>query len=193
MTKWLSHRMVERGIIKERVKTATTASCSVSRPMTSAVTTFRSRIIPLRIPNWYNSCSSSFMVLRSYTGGYHSDSRIFCYLGSNLVLLVPVYTQAVFYKTSLARLLAVLLVSAGIIFLLSPMHSKNRKLDKEEQKHFGRKARLIAVLELAVLGILWHAGQIPYAYAVYTGICITALFMIVGKAQLWIQSHTENG
>ena len=47
----------------------------------------------------------SFMVLRSYTGGYHSDSRIFCYLGSNLVLLVPVYTQAVFYKTSLARLL----------------------------------------------------------------------------------------
>ena len=135
----------------------------------------------------------SFMVLRSYTGGYHSDSRIFCYLGSNLVLLVPVYTQAVFYKTSLARLLAVLLVSAGIIYLLSPMHSKNRKLDKEEQKHFGRKARLIAVLELAVLGILWHAGQIPYAYAVYTGICITALFMIVGKAQLWIQSHTENG
>ena len=74
----------------------------------------------------------------------HSDSRVFCYLGSNLVLLVPVYTQAVFYKTSLAWLLAVLLVSAGIIFLLSPMHSKNRKLDKEEQKHFGRKARLIA-------------------------------------------------
>lgn len=77
-------------------------------------------------------------------------------------------------------------------FLLSPMHSKNRKLDKEEQKHFGRKARLIAALELAVLGILWHAGQVLYAYAVYTGICITALFMLIGKAQLWIQSHTEN-
>ena len=77
-------------------------------------------------------------------------------------------------------------------FLLSPMHSKNRKLDKEEQKHFGRKARLIAALELAVLGILWHAGQVLYAYAVYIGICITALFMLIGKAQLWIQSHTEN-
>ena len=47
-------------------------------------------------------------------------------------------------------------------------------------------------LELAVLGILWHAGQVLYAYAVYTGICITALFMLIGKAQLWIQSHTEN-
>ena len=55
------------------------------------------------------------------------------------------------------------------------------------------KAKSLAALELAVLGILWHAGQIPYAYAVYTGIFITALFMLVGKAQLWIQSHTENG
>ncbi len=135
----------------------------------------------------------SFMVLRSYTGGYHSDSRIFCYLGSNLVLLVPVYTQAVFYKTSLARLLAVLLVSAGIIFYSVPCTARTGSWIKRNKKHFGRKARLIAVLELAVLGILWYADQIPYAYAVYTGIFITALFMLVGKAQLWIQSHTENG
>ena len=151
MTKWLSHRMVERGIIKEEEQ-------------------------------------------ELYQFGIRNGMILLLNVVTALVIgLVPVYTQAVFYKTSLAWLLAVLLVSAGIIFLLSPMHSKNRKLDKEEQKHFGRKARLIAALELAVLGILWHAGQIPYAYAVYTGIFITALFMLVGKAQLWIQSHTENG
>ena len=188
MTKWLSHRMVERGIIKEEeqelyqfgIRNGMILLLNVVTALVIGLLTEQLAVVAV--------FTLSFMVLRSYTGGYHSDSRIFCYLGSN-----PVYTQAVFYKTSLARLLAVLLVSAGIIFLLSPMHSKNRKLDKEEQKHFGRKARLIAVLELAVLGILWYAGQIPYAYAVYTGICITALFMLVGKAQLWIQSHTENG
>lgn len=185
--------MVERGIIKEEeqelyqfgIRNGMILLLNVVTALVIGLLTEQLAVVAV--------FTLSFMVLRSYTSGYHSDSRIFCYLGSNLVLLVPVYTQAVFYKTSLARLLAVLLVSAGIIFLLSPMHSKNRKLDKEEQKHFGRKARLIAVLELAVLGILWYAGQIPYAYAVYTGICITALFMIVGKAQLWIQSHTENG
>ena len=185
--------MVERGIIKEEeqelyqfgIRNGMILLLNVVTALVIGLLTEQLAVVAV--------FTLSFMVLRSYTGGYHSDSRIFCYLGSNLVLLVPVYTQAVFYKTSLARLLAVLLVSAGIIFLLSPMHSKNRKLDKEEQKYFGRKARLIAVLELAVLGILWYAGQIPYAYAVYTGICITALFMLVGKAQLWIQSHTENG
>ena len=179
MTKWLSHRMVERGIIKEEeqelyqfgIRNGMILLLNVVTALVIGLLTEQLAVVAV--------FTLSFMVLRSYTG-------------SNLVLLAPVYTQAVFCKTSLAWLLAVLLVSAGIIFLLSPMHSKNRKLDKEEQKHFGRKARLIAALELAVLGILWHAGQVLYAYAVYTGICITALFMLIGKAQLWIQSHTEN-
>ena len=145
MTKWLSHRMVERGIIKEEeqelyqfgIRNGMILLLNVVTALVIGLLTEQLAVVAV--------FTLSFMVLRSYTGGYHSDSRIFCYLGSNLVLLVPVYTQAVFYKTSLAWLLAVLLVSAGIIFLLSPMHSKNRKLDKEEQKHFGRKARLIAV------------------------------------------------
>ena len=154
MTKWLSHRMVERGIIKEEeqelyqfgIRNGMILLLNVVTALVIGLLTEQLAVVAV--------FTLSFMVLRSYTGGYHSDSRIFCYLGSNLVLLVPVYTQAVFCKTSLAWLLA--------------------------------------VLELAVLGILWYAGQIPYAYAVYTGICITALFMLVGKAQLWIQSHTEN-
>lgn len=81
----------------------------------------------------------SFMVLRSYTGGYHSDSRIFCYLGSNLVLLVPVYTQAVFCKTSLAWLLAVLLVSAGIIFYSAPCTARTGNWIKRNKSILAEK------------------------------------------------------
>lgn len=130
MTKWLSHRMVERGIIKEEeqelyqfgIRNGMILLLNVVTALVIGLLTEQLAVVAV--------FTLSFMVLRSYTGGYHSDSRIFCYLGSNLVLLVPVYTQAVFCKTSLAWLLAVLLVSAGIIFLLSPMHSKNRKLEK---------------------------------------------------------------
>lgn len=132
-----------------------------------------------------------FMVLRSYTGGYHSDSRVFCYIGSNLVLFVPVYTEGLFAETEESILLLLLSLAVVIIFLFSPMHSKNRRLDEEEQKHFGRKARLVAVVELLVLAALGYIGQNAYAYAVYTSLCITAVFMLVGKIQLWIQSHME--
>ncbi len=91
----------------------------------------------------------------------------------------------------LSEMLGDIQLAAGIIFCFSPMHSKNRKLDEKERKHFGRKARTIAVAELAALGILWHTGMTGYAYAVYTSICITAVFMIVGKIQLNICTDTD--
>lgn len=153
MTKWLSHRMVERGIIKEEeqelyqfgIRNGMILLLNVVTALVIGLLTEQLAVVAV--------FTLSFMVLRSYTGGYHSDSRIFCYLGSNLVLLVPVYTQAVFCKTSLAWLLAVLLVSAEIIFLLSPMHSKNRKLDKEEQKAFWQKSKADCSVGT---GCAWH-------------------------------------
>lgn len=133
----------------------------------------------------------SFMVLRSYTGGYHSDSRIFCYFGSNLVLFIPVYTEILFVWTDNYILIILLALAVGIIMVCSPMHSKNRKLDEAEQKHFGRKARVITVVQLIILGILWYGGVTSYTYAIYSSICIPAVFMLIGKVQLWIQVHIE--
>ena len=48
------------------------------------------------------------------------------------------------------------------------MHSKNRKLDQAEQKHFGRRARVITVVQLIILGILWYGGVTSYTYAIYS-------------------------
>lgn len=133
-----------------------------------------------------------FMILRSYTGGYHSDSRVFCYMGSNLVLFIPVYTERLFMETSNIILTIIIALSVGIIMVLSPMHSKNRKLDKKEQKHFGKRARCIIILQLFILWILWSKELLSCAYAVYTSICITAVLMVIGKIQLWIESHMES-
>ena len=106
MTKWLSHRMVERGIIKEEeqelyqfgIRNGMILLLNVVTALVIGLLTEQLAVVAV--------FTLSFMVLRSYTGGYHSDSRIFCYLGSNLVLLVPVYTQAVFYKTGSINILA---------------------------------------------------------------------------------------
>ena len=95
MTKWLSHRMVERGIIKEEeqelyqfgIRNGMILLLNVVTALVIGLLTEQLAVVAV--------FTLSFMVLRSYTGGYHSDSRIFCYLGSNLVLLVPVYTGCV--------------------------------------------------------------------------------------------------
>lgn len=191
MAKWLSRRMVERGIIKEEEQEIYQFGIRNGFIILLNVVTafliglFTAKLLVVAV------FTLSFMVLRSYTGGYHSDSRIFCYIGSNLVLFIPVYTEELFIKTPNMVLIFFLILASGIILMLSPMHSKHRKLDEKEQKHFGIRARSITVVQLIILGVLWYAGMTPYAYAVYVSICIIAVFMIIGKIQLWIQSHIE--
>lgn len=183
--------MVERGIIKEEeqglyefgIRNGMILFLDIVTAFLIGLLTGRLAVVVL--------FTVSFMVLRSYTGGYHSDSRVFCCIGSNLVLFVPVYTGALFAETGKGILLLFLSLAVVIIFLLSPMHSKNRRLDEKEQKHFGRKAKLVATAELLVFAALLYAGQNDYAYAVYTSLCITAVFMLVGKIQLQIQSYME--
>lgn len=191
MSGWLSRRMVERGIIKEEeqeiyqfgIRNGMIILLNVLTAFLIGLVTEKLLIVAV--------FTVSFMVLRSYTGGYHSDSRIFCYIGSNLVLFIPVYTQSLFVKTEDSILCILLAIAVSIILIFSPMHSKNRKLDEAELKHFGRKARAITVAQLIVLGVLWYMEHESYAYAIYSSICITAVLMLIGKIQLWLQAHID--
>ncbi len=191
MAGWLSRRMVERGIIKEEEQEL--YQFGIRNGMIILLNVLTAFLIGLFTGKLLLVAvfTLSFMVLRSYTGGYHSDSRVFCYIGSNLVLFIPVYTQELFLKVPVSILVILLVLASGVIFYLSPMNCKNRKLDEKERRHFGRKARIIAGVEVIVLGILWHAELMTYAYAVYTSICVTAVFMIIGKIQLKIDTDIE--
>ena len=131
------------------------------------------------------------MTLRSFIRGFHCDGRLFCYISSSLVLFIPVYTGSLFVRMSVPAVLVTLVAAAGIILILSPMHSKNRKLDKKEKKHFGRRVRVIVVLQRMVFFMLWRQGYNDCAYAVYSSICIIAFFMLAGKVGLFIQLHME--
>ena len=98
MTKWLSHRLVERGIIKEEeqeiyefgIRNGMILLLNIVTAFLIGLVTEKLVVVAV--------FTASFMVLRSYTGGYHSDSRVFCYIGSNLVLFIPVYTEKLFLK-----------------------------------------------------------------------------------------------
>ena len=191
MSGWLSRRLVERGIIKEEEQEI--YQFGIRNGMIILLNVLTAFLIGLVTEKLFVVAvfTLSFMVLRSYTGGYHSDSRIFCYVGSNLVLFIPVYTEMLFVQTDNYILFIFLALAVGIIMVYSPKHSKNRKLDEAEQKHFGRKARIITVIQLIVLGVLWYMKQNTYAYAIYSSICITAVLMMLGKMQLWLQVHIE--
>lgn len=191
MSGWLSRRMAERGIIKEEDREI--YQFEIRNGFIILLNIATAFLIGLFTEQLLVVCvfTVSFMSLRSFTGGYHCDSRLLCYIGSNLVLFIPVYTGSLLVKTPVPAVLFILAAALGIILAISPMHSKNRKLDQKEKRHFGRRARITAVLQTAVFFLLWRLGYPDCAYAVYSCICITVAFMLAGKVQLYIQLHME--
>lgn len=191
MFEWLSRRMVERGIIKEEEQEI--YQFGIWNGFIILLNIFTAFLIGLFTGKLWMVCVFTvfFMTLRSYTGGYHSDSRVFCYVGSNLVLFIPIYTVELFARMPDMVRMVVLGISVGIILIYSPMHSKKRKLDEKEQRHFGRKARIITAVQLMIFGVLYYLELTGYAYAIYASFCIIALLMLIGKIQLLLQFHME--
>lgn len=191
MSGWLSRRMAERGIIKEEDREI--YQFGIRNGFIILLNIATAFLIGLFTEQLLVVCvfTVSFMMLRSFTGGYHCDSRLFCYIGSNLVLFIPVYTGSLFVRMPVPAVLLTLAAALGIVLALSPMNSKNRKLDQTEKKHFGRRARVTAALQTAVFFLLWHLGYPDCSYAVYSCICITSVCMLAGKIQLYIQLHMD--
>ncbi len=127
---WLSRWMQERGIIeKEDSEIYQYGIRSGGIILLNLITAF---LIGLFTEQLLVVCvfTLSFMTLRSFTGGFHCDDSLFCYIGSSLVLFIPVYMGGQFASLSVLAVVLTLAAAAGIIIIFSPMHSKNRRLDR---------------------------------------------------------------
>lgn len=97
-----------------------------------------------------------YVPLRTYGGGVHLKSKWLCYLLSNLILLIPIYTYDAGMKLlSKAGYVLLLLPAVIVIFVLCPVESVNKRLDKDERKYYRRATHCISALELCVLAVFF--------------------------------------
>ncbi|NCB92505.1 MAG: accessory regulator AgrB [Clostridia bacterium] len=123
-----------------------------------------------------------YVVLRSYSGGKHVESKLLCYLISNLILLIPIYTyEWVFHAIPLPALMAIGVFAVVIVFVLCPVESENKRLDDDEYEHYKGISQFIVGLEGCVLVGLYCLGAYRYFYAGYISILLVAIFMVVGR------------
>lgn len=191
MSGWLSRWMQERGIIEGDDREI--YQYGIRNGVIILMNVATAFLIGLFTEQLLVVCvfTLSFMTLRSFTGGFHCDDRLFCYISSSVVLFIPVYTGGLLVWMSVPAVLLTLAAVAGIILIFSPMNSRNRKLDQKEKRHFGRCARIIVILQIIVFFTLWYLRVLDCAYSIYSSICITAVFMLAGKVKLFIQLHME--
>lgn len=123
-----------------------------------------------------------FMMLRSYSGGFHLESKWGCFLLSVLVLFIPIYTGD-WVRKNVPEIVMLLLGLAAVItvIVLSPVESIHKRLEPKERAYFRRVSHCIVTLEGCAVIFLYLTKQYPYFYAGYSSILLTAASMLLGQ------------
>lgn len=104
----------------------------------------------------------SFMVLRTYTGGYHAKTPVRCYI-TTLISIIITLSVIKFIPINRFVCLGLLIFSCLLIMLLSPIGCSNKPLDEIEVVVYKRRAVIICIVEASAALILL-ALNIPFVY-----------------------------
>ena len=123
-----------------------------------------------------------FTILRQYAGGIHLERAASCMVVSMIIVLGCGQFLAK-YPTITISFVILLLIAVGIIFLLVPVDTGNKRLDDLEKKVYGRRARIILTLEFIVACsfLLTRYGMIAKGIAVAH--IVLAGGLILGQAK----------
>lgn len=136
--------------------------------------------------NWIEMFSFllPFTVLRQYAGGIHLEKPTSCIIFSGF--LVFGCGQYLAVASDIGKILCALWVAAILlIFVLAPIDTKGKKLDKTAKKIYGRRARGVLVIEVMIAICFWVCGFIVVTKGIAIAHIILMVSLITGKANFF--------
>lgn len=123
-----------------------------------------------------------FIIIRKYSGGYHTKHLWSCFLCSSLLLLLCIVAS---FYLKCGWLLAVLTIGATVsLIYFSPIDNENRMLSKDEKLRYKRITIVLVFLILFADILFFCLGRYTYSVCVSIGIMLSAglqLPCILGK------------
>lgn len=125
----------------------------------------------------------TYIPIRIYAGGYHASNKKKCeYLSYGSLLLCMIL---IFYVPMKVEIMHVLLIFlGGIILLLSPIESPNKRLNSIEKKVYRRKSVIYFVMAVYIYSIMMRIGKIIYMKTTMYAICLVAIGLVKGMKSL---------
>ena len=122
-------------------------------------------------------------LIRTNSGGYHSDSPVGCYFISVISVIITLYLVG--KQVFNVRLMIVLLVVSFVVFIkYAPIGHFNKVLDEIEVSTYKRRL-LWTLLTIAFVEIIFVVVQKLYLFSAGGYACIFSMLMlIVGKYRL---------
>lgn len=120
------------------------------------------------------------MLIRSYSGGYHSDSPIRCYLISVIAVIMALGSIKLSIWNEYSSVL-VMVISNGILLLYAPIGHRNKQLEDIEVLVYKRRLRWILLAVTVVFISFMIANWITLAYAVSLAVLLSTVMFLVAK------------
>lgn len=125
----------------------------------------------------------AYSSLRIYAGGYHSKSKIRCYIISCLMMSTVLFIAKHQQQLNPLFFLSAAFVSMCIIILLSPVENKNNPLDDTEKTHYKKRTYIIGLVQFLFLVLFFFLRLYTYLIILCLSICILSLMLIIGYFQ----------
>lgn len=121
----------------------------------------------------------SYMLLRTYAGGYHANTKNRCYILSVVIMIICFFLINNFELTiKFGVLLSA--ISGILIFTLAPVANDVKPLEEVEVKIYKNKARKIFVIEFAIAIIAEMLGQNSIFNTIVLSISTTSILLALG-------------
>lgn len=128
----------------------------------------------------------SFIILRSYAGGYHTDSPRKCRIVSTAVTIICIYFIGIDIFSGMFYLIFSFLCWGGII-KTAPVQSKNRPLNQNEIRIF--KARTMFVASFILFGCIVSCC---FNLFILRALAVALLVVYIGLELVLLPKQVEN-
>jgi len=122
----------------------------------------------------------TYMLIRTYAGGYHAKSQLGCYIFSTVAVTVILLGIKHITYSCFIYLIATL-ISATVIYVLSPIENINKPLSQKEKILYGKKSRKLVGIFTAVSLIMWFMEVKSIAKSIVMAMLLVGMLMIIEK------------
>lgn len=127
-----------------------------------------------------------FYIFRRNTGGFHTQTRIGCYLFSCAAIFLSLFATELYFAWW--GMMAISILDLIVLLILSPVQHVNRKLDAEDIACFRRRLKIISLAFLIIYAATSGLGGL-YLVKLYTiGATMVTLLTVLGKLESAKQS-----
>lgn len=125
----------------------------------------------------------SFSLLRQYGGGYHADSERKCFVLSVLMLFSGIFIIKISesFDEFLIPAAVITFFSAVYIICAAPIDTSNKRLDADEVRVYGKRAKITVVILVILLTAFLFVKAHSFSVSVMIGIIMESYLMLKGQ------------